>query len=68
MVGESFLEALFAAANEAAAQALVEERMRLLRAAGRLNEAGAARPRSRPQNEVYAPAPGDMKGFVAAIT
>jgi hypothetical protein len=70
VVGGSFLESLLAAPSEGAMRQLVEERVRLLRATGASSEsvAAASRPRSREQAEVFGVAPGDVKGFLAAIT
>ncbi len=71
VVSERFLESLLAAPSEQAMREMVEERAELVRGAnaGHSPPAGVdSRPRSRDQNQVYAPLTTDVQAFVEAIT
>ena len=71
VVSERFVESLLAAPSEEEMRQMVEERAELVRGAGagHTRLAGVdSKPRSRDQNQVYAPLTTDVKAFVEAIT
>ena len=70
VVSRVFLESVLAAADERAMREIIEDRARLVHAAGRHDPParGSARPLARDQHRVYADAPQNVGAFVEAIT
>jgi hypothetical protein len=71
VVGQRFLESLWASPDEATMRALVEERAKLVRMLSGVDAAdrrGRTQPQSRDQHQVYAGGALSSKSFVEAIT